>query len=225
MELEERVVSAPQKGGSESELHRARGLNDMKNFRGDSGEPPVKDYTFDTLLKSGQIGERIGNGRKWTYANWIDGVLSNSLVFPNNVVPKDVKRRTIEAVEYFQDPETMRYLRERKEHYAALKHASNGNSMRFIKTHDEIQTGALKSDLYLNPERIAEITGLSHLEIESLVNVPGMRTIPLGYRQGYAFNSVNLIQYFMKKRDTQEAAVRLYNWYITLVLKKPNHRN
>ena len=219
MGIEEQVISQTQNGKSESELYRLRGLHDMGSFMGDRREPPVKTHTLRILLESGQTGE----GRKWTIAGWIDDVLSGRLAFPERFYSNGVRRITIEAARRFPpvtgpNEEINNYLLERLNYYAALEVTSKNLP---IKAAGQIKAAVLVNPLYLMPERISQITGLTSSEIELIVRNEGIKPLENGTYKSRALNAVDIIRYLLKSQS--EKAVKLYNNYISTI--KTNHKN
>lgn len=196
-----RGISAP----VESELYRLRDLESIKDFAA-PGSHTYSGDSFRVVMKF--HSEIFPEMPRWSIAQMIEYALGG--------YRSDIKEGFIGFVELMPDDETQEYLR-KKRNGLTIGAETQDTLLRPINDAGELDVGKLTHDLYVVPERIAELTGLGIDQVRKFTYVKGIESVPCGPGNRHALNIATLLPLMQKSEIMGRETVILWNYYADLI--------
>lgn len=196
-----RGISAP----VESELYRLRGPESIKDFVV-PGSNTYRGDSFRVVMKFHP--EIFPEKPRWRIAQMIEYALSG--------YESDIKGGFIGFIELMPDDEVQEYLR-KKRNGLATGAETKDTLLRSINDSGELDVSKLTHDLYVVPERIAELTGLGIGQVRKFTYAKGIESVPCGPGNRHALNIATLLPSMQKSEIMGGETVILWNYYAELI--------
>ena len=188
---------------ADNELCRLRVAESIADFFSD----PSKAYNNHTWRAIMRYHSKIfPDYPEWSIAQALDYVFNGGHATYSK---KEIK----EHVKSIIDPEIQEYLRKKEE----SKTISADTRLKPISQASELAPSKLIHDLYVVPERIGEITGLSDEQIRKFAYAKGMESLLCGPNNRRALNLAALIPLISASSGMEHLTVILWNYYAEIV--------